>query len=73
MAGRHERLGVGIGFVRPLRQNFPGQLPHLLADTFLGLVGGAIVTHGLIQRVGQLMQAGEHIRPMGQSLFQRTP
>jgi len=44
----------------------------LLAHAFLGLIGGAIVAHGLIQCVGQLMQPREHVGTMGQSLFQRT-
>jgi hypothetical protein len=65
-------LGVGVGFVRPLRQDFPGQLTHLLAHSFLGLVGGAIVAHGGIERVGQLMQSLEHFGTMRQSLFQGT-
>jgi len=70
VARRHLGLGVGVGFLRPLRQDFLGQLPDLFADTLLSLIGGAIVAHGLIQRVGQLMQAREHFGTMRQSLFQ---
>jgi len=72
VARRHLGLGVNVGFVRPLRQYFLGQLTHLPAHTFLGLVGGAIVAHGFVERVGQLMQSREHIGTMRQSLFQGT-
>lgn len=71
MSRRQLGLGVGIGFVRPLRQNFLGQLKHLLAHPLLGFIGGAIVVaHGCLQRVGQLMQSFEHFRTVRQSLFQ---
>lgn len=65
-------LGVGIGFVRPLRQNLQSQLTHLRAYAFLGLIGRAVVTGRLIQRVGQLMQPGEHCGAVRQPLFQGT-
>jgi hypothetical protein len=45
-------------------------LAHVRPHTFLGLIGGAVVAHGLIQRVGQLMQPFEHFGAVGQSLFQ---
>jgi hypothetical protein len=70
MARRHLGLGVGVGFLRPLGQDFLRQLPHLRAHPFLGLLGGAIVARGLIQRVGQLMQPFEHFGTVGQSRFQ---
>jgi len=71
MALCHLGLGVGVGFLRPLAQEFLGQLPHLGAHAFLGFISGAVVGDGLIQRVGQFMQAGQHVGPMRQPLFQR--
>lgn len=68
----HLGLGVVIGFVRPLLQNLQGKLTHLRTDALLGLIGRAVVTGGLIQRVGQLMQACEHCRAVCQPLFQGT-
>lgn len=72
MARAHLGLRVRVGFLRPLRQNFLGQLPHLLAHARLGLIGGAVVGDGLIERVGQCMQPGQHVRPMRQARFQRS-
>jgi hypothetical protein len=72
LARRHLGLGVGVGCVRPWRQNVLSQLPHWLAHPLLGLVGGAVVAHGFIQRVGQLMQPFEHFGTVSQSLFQGT-
>ena len=66
----HLGLGVGVGFVGPLRQNRQGQLTHLRAHAFLGLIGRAVVPSRLIQRVGQLMQSCEHFGPMRQPLVQ---
>jgi len=70
MLSLHLGLDVVIGFVRPLLQNLQGELTHLHAHAFFGLIRRAVVPGGLIQRVGQLMQSCQHCRTVRQPLFQ---
>ncbi len=70
----HLRLGVGVGvgFCGPLAQHFLAKLAQLGAHPSLGLMGVAAVGHGLIQVIGQLVQAGQHRRPLRQTFFERA-
>lgn len=70
VARRHVRIGVVTGFERPLAEQFLAELAQLERHARLGVGGGAVVTDGLVEHIGNLMQAGEQCRPLREALLQ---
>ncbi len=58
MLGAHLRLGAGVGFVRPVAEDFLAELAEFLDHALLGSMGGGAVGDGLVERVEDVVQAG---------------
>ena len=72
MLGAHLRLGVGVGFVRPVAQDFLAELAEFFDHALLGGMGVAAIDDGLVERVEEVMQAGEQLGPVRQALFEQA-
>ena len=72
MLRAHLRLGMGVGFHGPLAQHFLAELTQLRAHSLLGAMGVAAVGDGLVQVIGQCVQAGQQRGPLRQTFFERA-
>ena len=66
----HLGLRVRVGFVRPLTEGFLSELAQWLEDALFGDVRVAAVGDGVIERVEEVVQAVEQLRPLGQTDFE---
>jgi len=67
---RHVGVGVGAGFVRPLGEQLLTELAQLECHARFGVIGGAVVADGLVEHIGDLMQAFQQLGPLRQALLQ---
>ena len=70
MVRGHLGLGLRVGFLRPLPEDFLPELAQFFDDPFLGGVRVAAVGHGVIERVEKVVQAGQQLGPPGQTDFE---
>ena len=72
MLGAHLRLGLGLRFVRPVAQDFLPKLAEFFDHALFGGMGIRAVGHGSVERVENVMQPGEQLRPVCQALIKRA-
>ena len=67
MVRGHLGLGVRVGFLRPLTEDFLPELAQFFDNPPLGGVRVAAVGDGVIERVEKVVQAGQQLGPPGQT------
>ena len=73
MVRGHLGLGLRVGFLRPLPEDFLPELAQFFDDPFLGGVRVAAVGDGVIERVEKVVQPRQHLGPPGQPNFKAAP
>ena len=70
MVRGHLGLGLRVGLLRPLAEDFLPELAQFCEDPLLGDMGIAPVGDGVIERVEKVMQTRPQLGPLGQTDFE---
>ena len=69
MVRGHLGLGLRVGLLRPLAEDFLPELAQFCEDPLLGGVRVTAVGDGVIECVEKVVQAGQQLGPLGQANF----